>query len=85
MKLGYWTYLIAFLVFFGLVIAIMAQNLSWSWEVSVLWMKTNVWVLVIVVGILWIIQGMLLLQFIRSFFITMQRWELTKFDLDKPL
>ena len=85
MRQVYWTYLGIFLVFLGLVIAIMVQNLSWAWEVSVLWMKTSVMNLVLIVGFFWLVQGVFLILFIKALFRTAQRAELSKFDLDKPL
>jgi len=85
MKQVYWTYLIIFFVFLALGIAIFVQNLSWQGEVSVLWMKTSVMNLILFVGFFWIMQGIFLILFIKSFFTTMQRSELSKFDLDRPL
>ena len=67
------------------IIIIMAQNLSSQWEVSVLRMKTNTTILALITWLLWLIQGILLTIFIKSFFTSMQRSELSKFDLDKPL
>ena len=85
MKRWAWWYGIWFLMFVSLVIIIMAQNLSSQWEVSLLRMKTTTTILALITWLFWLIQGILLTIFIKSFFTSMQRSELSKFDLDKPL
>ena len=48
-------------------------------------MSSNVFNLVLIVNILWLLEGMFLILFFKAFFTNMQRSELSKFDLDKPL
>ena len=78
-------YAIAFLFFVALVIVAMVQNLTVDAEVSFLWIKTKPSILILMIWILWLLQWIMLVVFIRSFFTSMQRSELSKFELDKPL
>ena len=85
MRLGYWIYLILFFVFLWLGLVIWFQNLSAKWGATILWMSSNIFNLVLIVNILWLLEGMFLILFFKAFFTNMQRSELSKFDLDKPL
>lgn len=85
MKRGVWWYWILFLVFLALVAVLLFQNLSWDASVKVFWMETTPVMLAFFAGLLGLLQWIFLVIFIRSFFTSMQRAELSKFDLDKPL
>jgi hypothetical protein len=85
MKIESWIYLILFFVLLGIALAVGFQNLSWDWSAKVLWMSSNIFNLVLVVNIFWLLEGIFLTLFIKSFFTTIQRSELSKFDLDRPL
>ncbi len=85
MKIWALGYGIGFLFFAILVVIIAIQNLGGNVAYSFLRMKVSIFNLLFAVASFGILQGVLLVLLVKSFFTGMQRPELTKFDLDKPL
>lgn len=85
MKIWTLAYGVGFLIFMILTAVIVVQNGGENATFSFLWMKISLFALLGIAVLFGILQGIFLILLIRSFFTGMQRPELTKFDLDKPL